>query len=144
MTLMEAQAIVESSNDPLAIRFEPGLYTASPGWIARILPLVRSLNSCSTDTAKMIACTSFGMYQLLGANIYSLGYAHEIMAYGDDILQQHRDYSDFMGRGGFSAYTDMDVTAIAMPELLAIARYYNGPGNPQAYADALLKVENKT
>ena len=73
LDLAAVVAQVETNDNPFAIRFEQALMAQ---WAAMnpvrgaILAAIASLHDCSHDTARMIACTSWGRYQILGENLY--------------------------------------------------------------------------
>ncbi len=139
MTLIEAVAHVESGADPYAMRFEPALYgRCSPtAWQCSQREAIQRANHCDTATADMIACTSWGAYQLLGVNIYANGYADAISDYANAPQEaEMRAFVQSWG-AGFESLLDTEVDAIPSDQLLAFARRYNGPGDPQAYASAL-------
>jgi len=76
---------IESSNNQYAFRFEEKLYflhRASKTNLSKVLKRVRMLNQCSNDTVLMICSTSWGLYQILGINIYGMcGYDKSIVNY---------------------------------------------------------------
>ena len=68
-------ALVESNNNPKRFRFEPATYTqwvSAGGTPARIAlqEVISRVHDCSISTARMIACTSWGRFQILGENLY--------------------------------------------------------------------------
>jgi hypothetical protein len=76
---------VESSNNQYAFRFEEKLYflhRASKTSLSKVLKRVKMLNQCSNDTSLMICSTSWGLYQILGINIYGMcNYDNSIINY---------------------------------------------------------------
>ncbi|MGC9115968.1 MAG: hypothetical protein ACP5HH_08285 [Fervidicoccaceae archaeon] len=73
MTLKEVIAYVESNNNPFALRYEESYFIkAEKKGNEKILNLIQAFNRCSKDTAKVIFATSFGLYQILGVNLYSI------------------------------------------------------------------------
>lgn len=136
MTLIEAIARVESNQNPCAMRFEPDLYSRYPAWAASEEALIRRLNECDADTARAIACTSWGSYQLLGVNVYAMGYNASIMRYST--MAQGVQARRFVIR--CEANPDADMSKLSEIDLVQFATHWNGPGNPQAYAAALRKA----
>ncbi|MEM4709335.1 MAG: hypothetical protein QXV47_07300 [Fervidicoccaceae archaeon] len=65
-------AVVESRFNQFAIRFEPHLYASRPRWMEGGVRRFRVIHECSENTAWAFGATSFGMYQILGANIYGI------------------------------------------------------------------------
>jgi hypothetical protein len=73
MILKEVIAYVESNNNPFVLRFEESYFIkAEKRGNEKILSLIQAYNRCSKDTAKVIFATSFGLYQILGVNLYSI------------------------------------------------------------------------
>jgi len=76
---------IESSGNQYAFRFEEKLYfhhKAMRSKLSKVIKRVKVLNNCSIDTALMILSTSWGIFQILGINIYALcGYDKSIIAY---------------------------------------------------------------
>ena len=65
-------AVVESRFNQFAIRFEPHLYASRPRWMEGGVRRFRVIHECSENTAWAFGATSFGMYQILGANVYGI------------------------------------------------------------------------
>ena len=73
MILKEVIAHVESNNNLFALRYEESYFIkAEKKGNEKVLNLIQAFNRCSKDTAKVIFATSFGLYQILGANLYSI------------------------------------------------------------------------
>lgn len=89
LALAHLIAQVESNDDPYAIRFEPKTYLRlSSAQITTPLLTIAKINHCSLPTARMIYSTSFGAWQLMGFNWYSLGLNVPIgRIFGDKDLQ---------------------------------------------------------
>jgi hypothetical protein len=84
---------VESSNNQYALRFEEKMYfhhKALKTKLSNVIKRVKMLNNCSLETALMIMSTSWGFYQILGVNLYS------ICSYDKDIMSflQNADHQD--------------------------------------------------
>ena len=128
---------VESNGNSQAIRFEPQTYlNFAPN--ANELSLIDAIgrcNACDFNTARVIFSTSFGRYQLMGFNIYSLGYSETIFDFVNDVAAQNSIFAKFLRQNGIDETWD---TLKSDPEkLLKFASVYNGPGNPQAYVTAM-------
>jgi hypothetical protein len=136
MKLIDAIAIVESDNYSTAIRFEPTLYENPPSWIVSMVGKICAINKCSYDTGIMIACTSFGTWQLLGANLYAQGYAKPILAL--QVSDEELTARKFLLSIGFNP--DLDVTEFSPNQLLQFATKYNGPADPVKYAKAIVRA----
>ena len=138
MILLDAVEIVESSRNQFAIRFEPSLFQTRPMWAIDDEPLISTINKCDRETAIMIACTSFGAWQMLGCNIYSQGYKNPIANFFEARAAQQLLAEQFIRECGAEPLADM--VRLSDPTLLDFARRWNGPGNPQAYLAALRRA----
>ena len=138
MILLDAVEIVESSRNQFAIRFEPSLFQTRPIWAIDDEPLISTINKCDRETAIMIACTSFGAWQMLGCNIYACGYKNPIGNFFDAFATQQMLAEQFIRECGAEPLSDM--AQLSDAALLAFATRWNGPGNPQAYLAALRRA----
>lgn len=92
----------------------------------------------------MIGCTSWGLYQLMGVNVFDPRYPKD-----PETPLDPPDVFAFVGDAGmqdvlFSAFLRAEGISYTLDELLAddvkmatFARAYNGPGNVQAYSDLI-------
>ena len=130
--LSEVVAQVESSGNPLAMRYEPAWnpqnemnaqHYATGGWI-------------DEPTAAMICKTSWGKYQIMGDNLYgALGYGGTIVEFLNNPLCQLRYFQAFLRMIGFS---DTEFSLMTEAEKVAFGAAYNGNG--PVYAQALDKA----
>jgi len=87
---------VESNNNSFAIRFESELYKHAKS-DPKILETIKSINVCSTATAKMIYCSSWGKYQIMGFNIYGIcKFDREIGAFLCNEWDQDKAFKTFL------------------------------------------------
>jgi len=90
---------IESSNNKYAFRFEEKLYflhRASKTNLSKILKRIRMINQCSNDTALAICSTSWGLYQILGINIYGIcGYDKSIVDFLKNVDDQEKVFKIF-------------------------------------------------
>jgi len=94
----ELIAFVESGYDPHALRFEEYFYRILKSHDEDINK-VAEINVCSKNTARMICATSWGLYQLLGYNIYiNLGYDDRIFNFLKDLTLQLEYFKNFVKR----------------------------------------------
>jgi len=101
-------ACVESNVNQFAIRFEENYYKKNLDHIT--LEIIRSCNNCSRDTAKMIASTSWGQYQILGINLYSVcEYYSSIGKYLCDDNLQYITFERFIKKRVFKKETEKRV-----------------------------------
>lgn len=146
-TLWQVISSVESSNDPRAIRFEASDFASAPGWIANQVPAIQAAHPrFSQETCLMIACSSWGQFQMLGANIYALGYKGQIA----DFMQytqgnaycpaQMALFSGMITPHGFNPNETMGGWNIERYN--AFAALWNGAGFPPAYVAAMQAAAN--
>ena len=134
MDLAAVIAQVETRTRDHSPRFEPPLYADWRVTAADdiVIAAIQKVHDCSTLTARMIACTSWGRYQLLGENIYS-------------VCQCNADIFVFVAQPGvqllcFQRFLAARGIAFSIEEILMdrtkreqfIARY-NGPGDIDLY-----------
>lgn len=139
ITLENVVSQIESSNNHLAVRYEPTLFSAKELWVLNTLPKVQRANpGISYDTALMIACTSLGLYQCLGANIYALGYGKTWAEFATDPVAQDGIFIQFLKPAGFTSLED--VTLWDDVRFGKFATFQNGPGNVQAYVSKMKQI----
>ena len=94
--LMHLIGLVESGLTAHAIRFEEHLYRKYKQRHVKV-GLIASYNGfCSNDTAYMIACSSWGMYQILGWNLYYMcNLQVSIGEYLNDVSLQNETFKNF-------------------------------------------------
>lgn len=138
-TLLQAVATVESSNLPHSIRFEPTLYGWPPAWITAgpALARIQQIHNCNHTTALMVAATSWGAYQLLGANIYGdpVAYPKNIAALIYTPVDQDATAITFIKSLGYDPAAI--VSTMQPADVLGFAKAYNGPGAVDSYANAI-------
>ena len=63
--------LIESSNNPKAVRFEPLFYeNLKTKTNDHAILKIKEIHKCSYYTALMIASTSWGLFQIMGYNLY--------------------------------------------------------------------------
>ena len=133
---------IESGGNPHAVRFEPVAYQ-DWAWVPA-MDRIQVKHKCSKDTAKMIACTSWGLYQLMGVNIFDPRYPKDaetpldppdVFAFVGDTGMQDLLFAAFLRAKGLN-YTLEELLADDV-KMAAFARAYNGPGNVAAYSDLI-------
>jgi hypothetical protein len=139
-TLQDCIQWVESGNHAEAMRFEPTLFTSRPAWVVNQIAKIQyahgGATSCDTNTAMQIACTSYGLYQILGANIYASGdFKNSIFDFVFDLLFQEDAFQRFIAPHGFTP--DEDLSTWNDERFAAFATFYNGPGNVASYVKAM-------
>ncbi len=94
-------ARIESHNNPQAMRFEPDMY-------ARILPNVftdpiiahiKNIHDCSFHTATVIYSTSYGLYQIMGFNLFDpkgFNFTSSLIDFCDNPIKQDAAFAHFV------------------------------------------------
>ena len=127
--LSDCVAHVESAGNPLAMRFEPDFNPTNAAII--------TVQSFATNgymnkiTARMIASTSWGRYQIMGANLWTQGYTGTILGYLSSNIAQRESFERFIQHIGF---TDRPFKLMSPDAVLKFARLYNGS---EVYAESL-------
>jgi hypothetical protein len=128
---------VESSGRLSAVRFEPGIHN-SLAQLDSNLPLIEKIagfNACNIDTAKIIFSSSFGLWQMMGFNVYSYEFDNPILKFWESELVQRSIYDAFIVRNDINfSWREMlgDRT-----KLEKFARIYNGPANVSQYISSM-------
>jgi hypothetical protein len=134
--LIDVAKIVESSDRLKVSRFEPVMFSNKPTWVLPLLPTIQRYNpGIDRDTALQYACTSYGLFQILGVNIYDKGYKQTVFDFVVNENDQEAIYSAFVSAKGFDP--NENVTSWPLERLLDYATFYNGPANPEAYVSAM-------
>lgn len=138
--LLTIISAIESSGSAKAVRFEPQVFDtyqrmqAKPAFLATIA----RLHEADSDTAMAIASTSWGKYQLMGENLYQLGYADTVFAFADS------DTAQLFYMGEFLTQRGLNVTWASLAgDSHALERFgtlYNGSS---AYGDRMLLMAKK-
>jgi hypothetical protein len=137
--LADVIAIVESSDTSYELRFEEDLYQTTPSWITDQEAAVTKGNGyCNAVTARMIACSSWGRYQMLGADIYSLDFTSPIANFLGSTALQDMVFRQFLAQKDFQPTEDISTWAPA--RFTAFAAFYNGPGETADYVAAMKKA----
>ncbi len=131
-------ATAESSNNQYAVRFEPA-YHPLPDSVLKL----KDIAGCTVHTSEILCSCSWGLYQIMGDNLISFGLQISPIHYCAIPSMQDLYFQKFLAQAGLLDMTLADI--IHYPEKrLEFARKYNGPGNPQAYADYLMQVYNNS
>ncbi len=132
-TLSQLIAQVESSGNPYAVRFEASY---SPG-NSQIIKM-QSLARCTLATAGVLCKISWGLFQIMGDNLVDLGLDMSPIAYCSEKIEQLNMFNAYCVAND-CVYTLEDVISNASKRL-DFARKYNGPGDPVAYAAAMMNA----
>lgn len=125
VNLFDVIGYVETKNTPRALRFEPATYArvASGAWTP-LLDTIARINQCSQSTARMIYSTSWGAAQLMGFNLYDLGYTLDVVTFANDVIAQAAMFEKFITAKGIAA--DVNTLATVPAARKFFARVYNG------------------
>ena len=133
--LVHVIASIESNNRREAIRYERavhqqvinGLYESSVNECRKWQP------SCSLYTARMICSTSWGLYQIMGFNIYDTRFMFRktLVEFLESTGEQTLLLEQFLNSKDINYRVDAMLADAAMLE--RFVRLYNGPGNVPAY-----------
>ena len=131
--LSDCVSQVESSGNPSAMRYEPD-YNPT-------LSSIQSVQKYATGgymdliTARMVASTSWGEFQIMGANLWGvLNYQKTMMDYLSSPADQLVAFHKFIAQIGF---TDGPFKLMSETALLRFARFYNGS---EVYAESLKRA----
>lgn len=140
-TLSQLVACVESNNVPWAMRHEPGYARyVTPAIVDKIKRAHRPA-FMNTDTAEVIGRTSFGLYQIMGGNLYDLGLPLPISAFMADKALQLQYFDKYCASRKIGQYTLTDILT-DKKKREDFARKYNGDG--PTYGARLLTVYNQS
>lgn len=128
---------VESGCHLYAIRYEPGIFAslAQAESNATLIQKIAGINACDIETAKIIFSTSYGLWQEMGFNIYSLGYDLPILQFWQSQTDQRNIYDAFIKKKGINfSWAEMLTDQTKMEEF---AHVYNGPADIPEYIAAM-------
>lgn len=138
VTLDQVVARVESQNKPFVCRFEKASYLAN-GCNATILRkiIARHYGIISPETAGAIYWTSYGLFQIMGFNIYgaTIDYPNTFFEFVNDRDYQLHAFQQFIGAGGYSSGENFETWDNNRRD--RFAGYYNGAGNVAVYSSRL-------
>jgi hypothetical protein len=104
-----------------------------------IVQHIKGIHGCSRATAEMIYSTSWGLYQIMGFNLYGkLGLELPIWQFLEAPEKQHKAFEQFCKAE--SIWREGDISTDARSWLLTFAIHYNGSKTPIEYADRLQDI----
>lgn len=105
-------AWIESRGDVYALRFEPSIYAGSRFVDYKLLQTIQACNNCDENTARVIASTSWGAFQVMGFDLYNapINYRGHIANFLCDPIKQTQTFNDFVDTRGID-YTVSDLAA---------------------------------
>jgi hypothetical protein len=138
-TLALIVAQVESGGFSGALRFEPSVYASVKDLgMTDIVKDIARVNRCTLETAQVIYSMSFGLYQVMGYNLYRLGLSRpvsEFLAGAQARILQDMYFAKFLADRNIGyAWGEM----LADPlKLNRFSEHYNGS---VSYGERLLTV----
>ena len=136
ITLADLIAQAESSCNQYALRFEKAYIPQDQN-----IETMSIINKCSKITAEILCKMSFGLFQIMGNNLISLGLSSNVFVYCNSIAAQEQMFSRYCIRNNCE-YT-LDDVINDESKRLDFARKYNGPGNVEAYAQRIIDIYSK-
>lgn len=141
MKLADIIKQIESSNNKLAVRFEPLFYENLKTKTNDYAILkIKEIHKCSYYTALMIASTSWGLFQIMGYNLYFYSLTDKTVF---DFLFDEEEQEK-----AFEKFTQIKKINFTVEELKQdiekvrkFAKYYNG--DIESYSRKILKLLEK-
>lgn len=118
--------LIESSNNPQAVRFEPHFYEKLKSKTNDTAVLkIRKIHKCTYYTALMIASTSWGLFQIMGYNLYFYNLIDTtVFDFLNNEELQEKAFQEFIEKRKIN-FTVEDLKSD--PEKIRkFAKYYNG------------------
>lgn len=137
--LSDVIAWIESRGNPHALRFEPLVFQrlttgAMTPAHAAIVARIQKIHACSVPTAQVIYSTSYGLYQLMGFNLYADDSVNctdlDVVSFCASPVEQTRIFGAFVSRE--TILYSVEGLAESADARANFARVYNG--NEQAYS----------
>ena len=141
LKLAQIIAAVESDNNPHAMRFEVATFQRAMDRPEIVLRVAEQNHRCSHDTARIIYATSWGLYQIMGFNLYDpAGYEFtgDIVSYLLDEEEQLLSLQAFLERKDID-FTVQEIIDDPVRRSKFITAY-NGPGDTDGYWQRMREV----
>lgn len=129
-TTAQLIARIESNNNAHAMRYEPAFRIDE-----LTLTKARKYQKVTHATAGIILKTSWGKYQMMGYNIYFLGYQSDIIDFCTNMSHQDKMFQEFLEYHNIN-YT-LEELKTDETKRNHFAKVYNGS---LSYADKILEV----
>lgn len=131
--IAELIALVESNNNQYAMRYEP-MYSVQSGAVS----VYAKDNNVSLATAHICLCSSWGLYQIMGANLFAYGLTSNMLQYCNSIPLQNMYFQKFLTKNNLNNLTSDYQSFVSDDSKLAeFARVYNGPSNIDDYVNRM-------
>ena len=138
MKLSDIIKQIESSNNPQAVRFEPLFYeNLKTKTNDHAILKIKEIHKCSYYTALMIASTSWGLFQIMGYNLYFYGLTEKtVFDFLFDEAEQEEAFEKFIQIKKIN-FT-VDELKQDIEKVRKFAKYYNG--DIESYSRKILKL----
>lgn len=136
-TVAELIAQAESSGNKFAVRYEPK-HAPDIQFVKEMMDACR----CSFATAYVMCQCSWGLYQIMGDELMEKKLGVSPMAYCNDVETQNYFFLQVLQEKRLDHYTLQDILTNESARL-DFATKYNGPGQPEVYAQYLLDTYKK-
>lgn len=139
MELKEIIKQIESSNNLQAVRFEPLFYQKlkEKKINDKAIQKIKQLHKCNTNTAYMIAAVSWGLYQIMGYNLYFYDLTEKtVFEYLFDEAEQEKSFEKFTQIKNIN-FT-IEELKTDHEKIRKFAKYYNG--NIEGYSRKILRL----
>lgn len=138
ITLSDCIAQVESSSNLLAMRYEPRVYQTQLLTPQQQIEDYAVGGYIDQTTAAMIASTSWGQFQIMGYNLYGLGYQSTIVDFLTNSTHQIAYLIRFFNHNIPSVNPRKLFSQLSQTEIELVGQVYNGDG--PVYANSLEKA----
>jgi len=135
LTLSRLVAEVESNNSPYAVRYESGWRYTTKKSIDSFHRAHRPVRM-SEETVRILLASSWGKYQMMGSNLYDMGYGAELVQFASTEFEQDIWFKNFLQTRGIDFTLEEILKDKAKRQLFA--RRYNGDAT--TYSARLLNV----
>lgn len=136
-TIAELIAQAESSGNKFAVRYEKG-HMPNLAFVKEMMTVAQ----CSFDTAYMMCQCSWGLYQIMGDELMAKKLGVSPIAYCGDSETQQYFFLQVLQEKGLIQYTLQDILTNTY-DCIYFATKYNGPAQPEVYAQYLIDTYNK-
>lgn len=134
-TTSQLVALVESNNQPSAIRYEPNWRYVTPALIS-LCKKSHPAVYMSDDTARALMMFSYGKYQIMGSVLYEIGYKSTLLEFQNSTMLQDAWFKEFVHKRDIDFSLDQLRASIADRE--RFGQRYNG--DAKGYAAKLVRV----
>lgn len=135
LTLSQLVAQVESGNEFSAVRYEPGWKYVTAENLRRFHRAHAPLKM-NNETSRMLLSCSWGKYQMMGSNLYDLGFESPLVVFAASEYLQGAWFEMFLKARKIDFTLDEILTDKNKREFFSLK--YNG--DKKVYAERLLNV----